>query len=74
VAGFGDVEAEVVEGVGEELPGPEEGGGGDAGVDDVAAVVACVVPAAGVGEGAGAAGGGVEGSVVMAGWVFIAVA
>ena len=51
MTGLGNVEREVVEGVGIHLPCPEEGAGGDAGVDDVAAVVAGVVPAAGVRNG-----------------------
>ncbi len=73
-ARLGDVEGEGVEGVREELPGPEEGGGGDAGVDGVAAIVAGIVPAAGVGGGSGAAGGGIEGVFEVAGGMLVAAA
>ena len=74
MAGFGDVEGEGAEGLGEDLPGPEEGAAGDAGVDDVAAVVAGVVPAAVAGRFAGLAGGGVVLAVEMAGAMLVAVA
>src|SRR5579875_2542557 len=71
---FRNAEAEVMECLRVELPGPEQGAAGNAGVDDIAAVIAGIVPAAMIGQGARLAAGGAVGAVGVAGGVVVAVA
>ena len=54
---LGDAEIEVAQGLRVELPRPQECAAGDAGVDDVAAVVAGIMPAAMIRQVALLAGG-----------------